>query len=238
MVEIGMEPARRRDDGAFLEAQEVFPGGIETVGMVHPDPSDFALADQAKNQLVARREDLGALHPDGGQIIDVEESAIVDLVPGHPPVGESVGLPGEESIQVIEARGVSGCAVEQPNVVVDKVANMLRLLEEGGQPALHHFLLPESLLDAGGVGVDTVGQMGQRREDALELLEVSIVVAGPGHEIVESMREDSRKSVGSDGKAGARVAQDEGAVGELELKLPRLQHLAVLIRKNREKHLV
>ncbi len=238
MVELGMEPARRRDDGAFLEAKEVFPGGIETVGMVHPDPPDLALADQAKDQLVACREDLGALHPDGGQIIDVEEAAIVDLIPGHPPVGEPVGLLGEERIQVVEACGVSGGAVEQPNVVVDEVANMLRLLEEGGESALHHFLLPESLLDAGGLGVDTVGQMGQRRENALELLEVSIIVADPGHEIVESMREDSSIGIGSYGQAGARAPQDEGALGEPELKLPRLEYPTILIRKNRKKHLV
>ena len=41
---------------------------------------------------VHRREDVGLLDADGGQVVDVEEPAIVNLLGGHAPVAETIGL--------------------------------------------------------------------------------------------------------------------------------------------------
>src|SRR5207247_9994205 len=43
-VEIGMKTPRRSHDGAFLEAQEVFTGGVEAVRMIHPEARGLAFA--------------------------------------------------------------------------------------------------------------------------------------------------------------------------------------------------
>ena len=131
----------------FLEAEEVLAGGVETVRMVHPEAGDLAFADETEDQLVTRREDLGALHADGGQIVDVEEAPVVDLVASYPPVGQPVGLLGEESVEVVEAGRLSRHSIEQADVVLDEVADLRRLLEQGGKPALHHLLLPQPLVD-------------------------------------------------------------------------------------------
>src|SRR5207247_4147023 len=104
---------------------------------------------------------------------------------------------------------------------LDEVADMLRFLQKGGEPALHDLLFPQALIDARRVGLGPVGQMGERGEDALELLEMCVIVSPPRRELFESVAEDPWIGVRSDGQAGAGAAQDEGAVGKLELKLPR-----------------
>jgi hypothetical protein len=75
LVEGRHEPERRCQDRAFLEAKEIFRGGVQAVRVIDAKSPDLALADQAERELVAGGEDLGALHPDGGQMIDVEETA-------------------------------------------------------------------------------------------------------------------------------------------------------------------
>ena len=76
--------------------------------MIDAKSTDLALADQAEGELVAGGEDLGALHPDGGQMVDVEETAVVDLVAGHAPVGQPVRLIGKHLEQFrTEARAIA-----------------------------------------------------------------------------------------------------------------------------------
>ena len=93
--------------------------------MIHSNPRDLALADQPMGQLMTRGEHLRALHANGGQMVDVEEPSIVDLVTGHPPVGETVGLLGEQGVEHVEAGGLPGCSVEGPDIVLDEVADLL-----------------------------------------------------------------------------------------------------------------
>ena len=58
-------------------------------------------------------EDVLALHAQGGQVVDVEEPAVVDLVGGHPPVGQAVALVLEQVVQQVEAPRVARLAVER-----------------------------------------------------------------------------------------------------------------------------
>ena len=50
-----------------------------------------------------RLEDLRVLDAESGQRVDVEEPAVIDLVRGRAPVGETVGLRLEQLVQPVEA---------------------------------------------------------------------------------------------------------------------------------------
>jgi hypothetical protein len=82
------------------------------------------------------------------------------------------------------------------------------------------------------------GRWASAVRNALEFLEMCVVVPHPSRQFFEATGENTRIGIRSDGQAGARAAQDEGAVGELELQLPRLQHPSVLVGQDGEEHLV
>ena len=78
------------------------------------------LADEAHHEPVCLGEDVGILHADGRQVIDVEEPAVVDLLSGHAPVGQPVRLVHEQVVEQIEAAGVARRAIESSDVVLDE----------------------------------------------------------------------------------------------------------------------
>ena len=110
-----------------LEPAEVGRGIEESVGVVDAQSVDLAVGHQAKDQGVRRLEDVLALHGQRGQVVDVEESAVVDLVGAHPPVRKSVALMLEQVIHELETRGVAGFAAENGHFPVDPVADRLAL---------------------------------------------------------------------------------------------------------------
>ena len=57
-------------------------------------------------------EDLGVLHAQADQVIDIEEAAVIDLLTGHAPVGQAIHLQFEQQMQQIEAAWVIGSAVD------------------------------------------------------------------------------------------------------------------------------
>ena len=77
---------------ALLQPAEIGSRVEQAVGMVDAQAVDLAAGDQIEHQPVRRVEDLGTLHPQCGQFVDVEEAAVVDLVGGDAPVGQPVRL--------------------------------------------------------------------------------------------------------------------------------------------------
>src|SRR6267143_389691 len=107
---------------APLEPPEIVGGVVEPVGVIDAQPGHRSLAHEAEEQAVGRFEHLRLLHPDGGQLVDVEEAPVVDLLAGDAPVGGAVRLVGEQRVQRLHALGVAGLAVEEPDVVLDEDA--------------------------------------------------------------------------------------------------------------------
>ena len=64
---------------AGLEIEKILFGIEQAIRMVEAQAGHEALAQEAKDQRVHRREDVGLLDADGGQVVDVEEPAIVNL---------------------------------------------------------------------------------------------------------------------------------------------------------------
>ena len=60
--------------------------------MIDPQPGHFSLGDQLERPAVARFENFRILDTHADQIGDVEESPVIDLLTGDPPVGKPVPL--------------------------------------------------------------------------------------------------------------------------------------------------
>ena len=80
--------------------------------MVDAQTVDLAVSKQSQNQVVSRVEDLRILRADRGEIVDVEKTAIVDLLGGDAPVSRAVSLLLEQLIEAIEAVPVADAAIE------------------------------------------------------------------------------------------------------------------------------
>ena len=169
---------------------------------------------------------------------DVEEPAVVDLVPRDPPVGQPVGLGGEDPVERVEGCGIPGHAVEAAQRLVDVLADLGRLLGEREQPPLHDLLLPHPLLDAPGVGLGTARQVLDGGEDAAQLLETGVLRPEPPGQGVQPVAQDQGVGAGRDGQPRPRVAEVEGPVRELQRELLRLQHPPVLVGQDGQQHAI
>jgi hypothetical protein len=78
--------------------------------MVDPQPVDSAPRDQREDQPVRLGEQLGLLDTQRGEVVDIEEAAIVDLVRGDAPIGEPVGLSVEQPVARPKTRRSAGSA--------------------------------------------------------------------------------------------------------------------------------
>ena len=159
----------------ILEPAEVGRGVVESVGVVDAQAVDLALGHQPKHQGVRGLEDIFALHRQRGQVVDVEEPAVVDLVRANPPVRKAIALVLEQVVHELEAARVARAAVEEGHVPVDEIADRLALGGERGQPALDHFFLALAFRDFFGLGLRAARKVSHGRQDALKLDQTRIV---------------------------------------------------------------
>ena len=103
-----------------LKASEVFGRGVETIGVVDPEPGHLSRADETKDEAVRFGKDVRVLHADGGQLIDVEEAPVVDFLAGDAPEGDPVGLLAQQPVEEIERAGIVRPAVEAADVLLDE----------------------------------------------------------------------------------------------------------------------
>ena len=75
--------------------------------MIDAQPGDLAGAQQLEGFVVDGGEHLRLLDANGGEVVDVEEAPVVDLLGGHAPERQAVRLIGEQCFQPVEA--VGGC---------------------------------------------------------------------------------------------------------------------------------
>src|SRR5262249_30220442 len=100
----------------LLEPAEIAGRIIKTVGVVDAQTINLKVGQQAEDEPMRRFKDLLALHAQGGQVVDVEEAAIVDLVRGNAPVRKPVALVLQQFVQEIEAARVTDIPVKERDV--------------------------------------------------------------------------------------------------------------------------
>ena len=128
--------------------------------MIDAQAVDESAPDQLQNHFMGRLEHRAILHADRGQLVDVEKSAIVDLVGRDLPEAQPIGLVGEQTLQPIEAARLTLDAVEILQRVLDRIADVGALLVEVRDPAPDDRDLAPPLANLLQVG------FGALREDA------------------------------------------------------------------------
>ena len=90
---------------AVLQAGEVLGRVAQAVGMVDAQAVDLAGGGQVERRSRASpRTPARLLHAQAGEVVDVEEAAVVDLVGGDAPEGEPVGLLLVQRVQLDACR--------------------------------------------------------------------------------------------------------------------------------------
>ena len=75
----------------------------QAVDVVDAQARHLAGAQQLEGLVVDRFQHLRLLDADRGQVVDVEEATVVDLLGGDAPEAQAVGLIGQQRLQPIEA---------------------------------------------------------------------------------------------------------------------------------------
>jgi len=235
-------------DRARLQATEVLRRIVETVGVVDTQPLHQSLVGQRQHQAVAGLERFGIFHAHRGQIVLVEETAVVDLVGGDAPVGQAVGLRLDQRVQRVEALVVARRAVVgDPAVGAVECGNGLRQMRgdrrhggaQRGQAPLVHFLVASAFGDLLRRGLVARRQMAERGRQALQLDQRFVAGVERGARTVDGAREDARVFGRIDGQTVPVIVQAELAPLGIEGQrhFAAVERRAVVLAEDRQQHL-
>ncbi len=157
----GQRIVRRQRTAAdhLLQAPEITSRIIEPVGMVDAQSIDLALGQQIEDEAVGGFEYCRLIHAQGGQVVDVEKTSVVDLVGGNAPEGEAVTLLLNQLVQQVEAGFVAGLAIEFRQNFGDVMGDVGTGRAQGCEVTFVHFLVALALGHARRVGVGTCRQV-------------------------------------------------------------------------------
>ena len=162
--------------GLGLQVLEIAQRVEQTVGVVDADSRHQRFLYQVERDAVHDAEYFRALHPDCGQVVDVEKSAIVDFVGGNAPKTQAIGLVIQDFLQSVEAVRVSFAAIDDGQYFLQTSAHGITVLDQGGQTAADDLFLALSFPDFGQVSVLTQREMRDSGENALQFLDMTVRV--------------------------------------------------------------
>ena len=158
--------------------------------MVHAEPGDLSFVQQPQRNTVRFLEDDRILGADGRERVDVEEAAVVDLFRRDAPVGEPIDLRREEPIEEVEAARLARLAVEDRDVLLEVLADARVRRAEGRDAPLDDFLLAAPLVTLLRILLVTRGQVRDRGDDALQLVERRVALGQLFVQLTEPVRKD------------------------------------------------
>ena len=83
----------------LLQPLTIGPRIEQTVDVIDPQALHVAALDQFADEPVRPLEHLRQLHPQASKLIDIEETAVIDLLGGDAPIGDAVRLGLEKAMQ-------------------------------------------------------------------------------------------------------------------------------------------
>lgn len=75
-----------------MEAGEVGGGIAEAVGMIDAEAMDVTSSEELGDEAMGGFEDGGIFHADAGEVCDIEETSVIELLEAGSPEGEAVTL--------------------------------------------------------------------------------------------------------------------------------------------------
>src|SRR5258707_324235 len=81
--------------------------GERPVEVIDPESVEHAFFDEPENQGVDMVEHFRQLHTDAGELVDTEESAIVDLIGRRAKMRDAPVLVGDESVELRPASNIA-----------------------------------------------------------------------------------------------------------------------------------
>src|SRR5574337_1798137 len=124
---------------AALQSTEILGGFVQTIGVVDPETADLPLTNQPKDQFMGLLKHIGVFHPDSGKLIDIEESAVVDLLAGDPPEGHTVDLSSQQGVQQIKTSGIPLFPIEDPDILLDEPPHIFSFIGKLGESLFDDF---------------------------------------------------------------------------------------------------
>src|SRR2546429_5062808 len=101
--------------------------------MIDAHAVHLAARHELEEQAMSGLEDRRLFHAQRGQLVDVEEAAIVDVVGRHAPRREAKDLRREQLVQRIEARRITGATVELLHFLFDATYDLGRTSAKAGE---------------------------------------------------------------------------------------------------------
>ena len=100
----------------LLKALEIGGWIKKAVWVIHPDARNLPLGNEPLQQDMCRIEDRRFLHTESDELVDVEESPVIDFVRGRTPVREAIRLALEQFVQHVIAGRAADNAIDDGNV--------------------------------------------------------------------------------------------------------------------------
>src|SRR5215472_17182023 len=112
----------------------------EAVRMIDSQSGHKTALHQVEDKGVHGREDLRILRTNGGEIINIEEPPVVNLIHGDAPIAQPVGLTVEQSLQAIKAVRIAALTIQLAQSGLDGLRHLGTSGGELAEPPLHDFL--------------------------------------------------------------------------------------------------
>src|SRR5260370_42488842 len=100
------------------------------------------MPDERQGRLGRGFEDRRHFGTDCAEMVDVEETPVVDLVCGHMPEREPICLVGEEFFEAVEAMWVAPGPVEIPKRLIELPSDRAARFDQRRGPRLDYLFLP------------------------------------------------------------------------------------------------
>ncbi len=192
--------------------------------------------DEPQHHLVHRGEHFGVLDPDGGQRVDVEKAAVVDLVGGDAPVAKAIRLVVQQCFELVETGRVPFASVVGFDRALERLAHLGTALDQGRQPAPRDLAFAIALADRFALDFRPRRQMLKRRHDALQLHALGHLGGEFFGHPLEGLLEHRHPAARIGREAALVVADDKPHVLVGQLQFLGFENLAELIAQHRQQH--
>ncbi len=226
----------RMERSLELQMAEVGARGEQAVDVVDAQTGDVPFADEAEDELMRGIEDLPVLDADTSEMVDVEETAVVDLLGRDTPVGEPVPLGVEDALHGIEAFGLARSSVVVTENPTERGAKSGRIRVQRQQPPPAHPALAADFLDALDIRRLARGQMFERGDDTLEFGEVIVSRPRFRRHRADHRPQDERRGARRNGQDVVFEGDPQSSLLEMQAKLAILQDLPELIAEDRQQY--